>query len=217
MYNVKCIIDSMVMKKFLLTSLMIVFSVLAIHAQSHGVMKFAGPSTFGVSAMDAWQDNESDTILFLMNSVSDADITIPAMFYKAMQLTIPSFTIHGATFSMDYTTRNATFVEQTFQETAIVDGEEKQITGISFSAFYNHAEKAFELQIVFSYGKMPFPVTYSIKAAYVSPETGIVDVRSQKEDVRGNYNLSGLSLPLGGVGRNSSQILIRGGKKMLMR
>ena len=205
------------MKKFLLTSLMIVFSVLAIHAQSHGVMKFAGPSTFGVAAMDAWQDNESDTILFQMNSASDADITIPTMYYKAMQLTIPSFTIHGAAFSMDYTTRNATFAEQTFEETVTVDGEEKQIKGTSFSAFYNHAEKVFELQMVISYGRMPFPVTYSIKAAYVSPETGIFEVRSQKEDVRGDYNLSGLSLPLGGVGGGSSQILIRGGKKILMR
>ena len=188
-----------------------------VHAQSHGVMKFAGPSTFGVAVMDAWQDNENDTILFLMNSVSDADITIPAMYYKAMQLTIPSFTIHGATFSMDYTTRNATFAEQTFEEVITVDGEEKQIKGTSFSAFYNHAEKVFELQTVISYGKMPFPVTYSIKAEYVSPETGIDEVRRQKEDVNGNsvYDLSGLSLPVGGIG--GGRVIIQGGKKMLMR
>ena len=143
------------MKNFLLTILMIVISVPAMLAQPHGAMKFVGPSTFGVAAMDAWQDNEKDTILFLMNSGSDADITIPAMFYKAMNLTIPSFTIHGAQFSMDYTTRNATFAEQTFEETITVEGEEKQIKGTSFSAFYNHAEKVFELQLVVSYGKMP--------------------------------------------------------------
>ena len=150
-----------------------------------------------------------------MNSASDADITIPAMYYKAMQLTIPSFTIHGAQFSMDYTTRNATFDEQTFEETVVVDGEEKQITGTSFSAFYNHAEKVFELQMVISYGRMPFPVTYSIKAAYVSPETGIYDVRSQKEDVRGDnsYDLNGSrinTIP-------SGKIIIQGGKKILIR
>jgi hypothetical protein len=138
------------MKKTILIVLTTMFSNLLMSAQSHGAMKFAGPSTFGVAAMDAWQDNESDTILFLMNSASDADITIPAMYYKAMQLTIPSFTIHGAQFSMDYTTRNATFDEQTFEETVVVDGEEKQITGTSFSAFYNHAEKVFELQMVIS-------------------------------------------------------------------
>jgi hypothetical protein len=202
------------MKKTILIVVMTMFSYVLMNAQSHGAMKFAGPSTFGVAAMDAWQDNESDTILFLMNSVSDADITIPAMYYKAMQLTIPSFTIHGATFSMDYTTRNATFDEQTFEETIVVDGEEKQIKGTSFSAFYNHAEKVFSLQMVISYGKMPFPVTYSIQAEYVSPETGIYDVRSQKEDVRGDksYDLNGLSLPM-----RSARIIIQGGKKILMR
>jgi len=202
------------MKKTILIVVMTMFSYVLMNAQSHGAMKFAGPSTFGVAAMDAWQDNESDTILFLMNSVSDADITIPAMYYKAMQLTIPSFTIHGATFSMDYTTRNATFDEQTFEETIVVDGEEKQIKGTSFSAFYNHAEKVFLLQMVISYGKMPFPVTYSIQAEYVSPETGIYDVRSQKEDVRGDksYDLNGLSLPM-----RSARIIIQGGKKILMR
>ena len=203
------------MKNFLLTILMIVISVPAMLAQSHGAMKFAGPSTFGVAAMDAWQDNESDTILFLMNSASDADITIPAMFYKAMNLTIPSFTIHGAQFSMDYTTRNATFAEQTFEEIAVVDGEEKQIKG-SFSAIYNHSAKLFELQLIISYGRMPFPVTYSIKAEYVSPETGIAEIVSpypSRKNGENRYELSGLrtnSVP-------SGRIVIQGGKQMLMR
>lgn len=211
------------MKNFLLTILMIVISVPAMLAQSHGAMKFAGPSTFGVAAMDAWQDNESDTILFLMNSASDADITIPAMFYKAMNLTIPSFTIHGAQFSMDYTTRNATFAEQTFEETITVEGEEKQIKGTSFSAFYNHAEKVFELQLVVSYGKMPFPVTYSVKATYVSPETGIASLPSPLKGGSQGYNLSGMhmntnTLPLReGQGVGLRGIYIINGKKMLMR
>ncbi len=212
------------MNKILLTVSLIVFSIIGMNAQSHGVMKFAGPSTFGVAVMDAWQDNESDTILFQMNSVSDADITIPAMYYKAMQLTIPSFTIHGAQFSMDYTTRNATFAEQTFSETITVGEAEKQITGTSFSAFYNHAEKVFELQMVISYGNMPFPVTYSVRAAYVSPETGIIEVKSQEsrvksqgETVKSNsvYDLSGRQVSSHRVG--SVRILIQDGKKMLIR
>ena len=204
------------MKNFLLTILMIVISVPAMLAQPHGAMKFVGPSTFGVAAMDAWQDNENDTILFLMNSGSDADITIPAMFYKAMNLTIPSFTIHGAQFSMDFTTRNATFAEQTFEETIVVDGEEKQIKGTSFSALYNHAAKLFELQLIISYGRMPFPVTYSIKAEYVSPETGIAEIVSpypSRKNGENRYELSGLrtnSVP-------SGRVIIQGGKKMLMR
>ena len=203
------------MKNFLLTILMIVISVPAMLAQPHGAMKFVGPSTFGVAAMDAWQDNEKDTILFLMNSGSDADITIPAMFYKAMNLTIPSFTIHGAQFSMDFTTRNAIFAEQTIEETLVVDGEEKQIKG-SFSAIYNHSAKQFELQLIISYGRMPFPVTYSIKAEYVSPETGIAEIVSpypSRKNGENRYELSGLrtnSVP-------SGRVIIQGGKKMLMR
>lgn len=211
------------MKKVLLTILTIVFSVSAMRAQSHGVMKFAGPSTFGVAAMDAWQDNENDTILFQMNSTSDADITIPVMYYKAMNLTIPSFTIHGAQFSMDYTTRNATFAEQTFEETVVVDGEEKQIKGTSFSAFYNHAEKRFELQMVISYGKMPFPVTYSVKATYVSPDTGIASLPSPLKGGSQGYNLSGMhlntnTLPLReGQGVGLRGIIIINGRKVLVK
>lgn len=201
------------MKKNVLAILMIVFSVSVMRAQSHGVMKFAGPSTFGVAAMDAWQDNDNDTILFQMNSTSDADITIPVMFYKAMNLTIPSFTIHGAQFSMDYTTRNATFAEQTFEETVVVDGDEKQIKGTSFSAFYNHAEKVFELQMVISYGKMPFPVTYSAKATYVSPDTGIDEVNNQASQQLPAYHLSGLQM----IGGDFGRIIIQDGKKILMR
>jgi len=205
------------MKKAIILAILMVnvhFSIL--YAQSHGAMKFAGPSTFGVAAMDAWQDNESDTILFLMKSASDADITIPAMFYKAMNLTIPSFTIHGAQFSMDYTTRNATFAEQTFEEIAVVEGEEKQIKGTSFSAFYNHAEKVFELQMVISYGKMPFPVTYSIKAAYVSPETGIAEIisfRPLRESEEKVFHLSGQQVKT----IPSGKIIIQGSKKILIR
>ena len=211
------------MKTIILTITLTMCSFVLANAQSHGVMKFAGPSTFGVAAMDAWQDNENDTILFLMNSASDADITIPAMFYKAMNLTIPSFTIHGAQFSMDYTTRNATFAEQTFEETITVEGEEKQIKGTSFSAFYNHAEKVFELQLVISYGKMPFPVTYSVKATYVSPETGIASLPSPLKGGSQGYNLSGMhmntnTLPLReGQGVGLRSIYIINGKKMLMR
>ena len=57
------------MKTIILTITLSMCSFMLANAQSHGVMKFAGPSTFGVAAMDAWQDNECDTILFQMNSM----------------------------------------------------------------------------------------------------------------------------------------------------
>jgi len=182
-------------------------------AQPRNVMKFAGPSTFGVEAMNAWQDNENDTILFQMNSTTDADITIPALTYHALQLTIPSFTIHGATFSFDFTTHNAVFENQTFEETLIVDGVEKKITGYSFNALYNHADHQFDLQMVISYGKMPVQVTYKISAAYITPETSIttptVTSSNRSQSV---YNSAGQSVTLSHRG-----LYIMDGRKVWIR
>ena len=152
---------------------------LTLYAQPNAAMRFAGPSTFGVAAMNAWQDNETDTIAFVMTSTSQADITLPTMAYKAMNVTIPSFTIHGLTFDFDTATRDASFGQQTYTETLTVEGAEKVITGSAFVAEYNHAEKSFTLETSLSYGRMPVVVTYKIKAQYVDPEaTEIADVQS---------------------------------------
>ena len=81
----------------------------------------------------------------------------------------------------------------------------------------------FELQFVVSYGKMPFPVTYSVKATYVSPETGIASLTSPLNGGSQGYNLSGMhmntnTLPLReGQGVGLRGIYIINGKKMLMR
>ena len=131
------------MKKILTLFAVILISVAAMAQPA--AMKFAGPAKFGVEAMDAWQDNESDTIVFKMNDATNGDITLPAFTYNAMKLTIPSFTIHGLKFDFDATTRNATFPEQEYKETIIVDGVEKAITGYSFSGSYNAKDNTFTL------------------------------------------------------------------------
>ena len=148
----------------------ILFACLTAMAQ-HGEMKFAGPSKFGVEAMDAWQDNESDTIVFKMNSTSEADITLPALTYEAMKTTIPSFTIHNLKFDYDMTTRNASFPEQEYEETIKVGDEEKTVTGSYFKAEYNATEKSFKITTKLSYGRMPVVVTYIINAVYVKDKT----------------------------------------------
>lgn len=201
--------------KRIFTSLVALCAATLMMAQPHGGMKFAGPSRFGVEAMNAWQENENDTIVFLMKSMSEADITIPTMNYKAMGLTIPSFTIPSARFSMDMATRNAVFDEQTFETTATVDGEVKQIKGTSFSATYNHAGQTFEIQMVISYGKMPFPVTFSINAAYVKPETdtAITGVNASAVDVKKVYDLQGQTVRQ----VRSGTIYIINGQKQIVR
>ena len=148
----------------------ILFACLTAMAQ-HGEMKFAGPSKFGVEAMDAWQDNETDTIVFKMNSTSEADITLPALTYEKMETTIPSFTIHNLKFDYDMTTRNASFPEQEYVETIKVGDEEKTVTGSYFKAEYNATEKSFSITTKLSYGRMPVVVTYSINAVYVKDKT----------------------------------------------
>ena len=178
------------MKKTLLSGALAIIMSATAMAQ-HSVMNFAGKAEYGVAGVEqSWVEHESDTIQFKMNSASDADITLPSIDYNG--LVIPSFTIHGATFTYDMSTRNADFEEQTFEETVLVNGEEKTITGSSFSGTYTHADKIFNLTAVFKYGKMPFPVTYILTdAAYFVP-TGIEDIAADASDnsLKGVYDLT---------------------------
>lgn len=179
------------MKKILTLFAVVLISVAAMAQPA--AMKFAGPAKFGVEAMDAWQDNESDTIMFKMNDATNGDVTLPAFTYNAMKLTIPSFTIHGLKFDFDATTRNATFPEQEYKETIFVDGVEKAITGYSFSGSYNAKENTFTLTAKLSYGKMPVQVTYTINAVYVKEATVIESTQTtiNNEHSSAVYDLSG--------------------------
>ena len=188
----------------------ILFACLTAMAQ-HGEMKFAGPSRFGVEAMDAWQDNETDTIVFKMNSATEADITLPALTYNAMNVTIPSFTIHNLKFDYDMTTHNASFPEQTYSETITVGDEEKTVKGSSFTAVYNATEKSFKITTKLSYGKMPVVVTYTIDAVYVKETTTGINSVATNNAQSIIYDLSGRKV----AEPKAGGIYIVNGKKMM--
>lgn len=147
--------------KRIFTLLFAVLTATTIMAQMHGPMKFVGASNMSVSTMSI--DNPSDTILFAMNGMESGNITLPEM--KGMQ-TIPSFTISGATFTMGEN-HVVTFADQTFSTKVTVNGAEKKITGTSLSGTYNMADNSLSLTVVFQYGSMPMPMTYSVKGYYV--------------------------------------------------
>ena len=188
----------------------ILFACLTAMAQ-HGEMKFAGPSKFGVEEMNAWQENEKDVIIFKMNSTSEADITLPALTYNKMNVTIPSFTIHNLKFDYDMATRNASFPEQEYVETFKVGDEEKTVTGSSFKAEYNATEKSFKITTKLSYGKMPVVVTYIIDAVYVKEETTGINSVAASNAQPIYYDLSGRKVAEPKVGG----IYIVNGKKMM--
>lgn len=139
-------------------------------AQQHTPMSFVGASNAKVLTMDV--NNESDTIQFKMNDLTSGDITLPEM--KGMSA-IPSFTIKRATFTMG-ANHVVEFPSQEFSATVSVDGNEKTIKGSSLSATYNMANNSFDLSATFTYGSMPFPVTYTVKGYYVKPVTDAISV-----------------------------------------
>lgn len=157
------------MKKFF-TLLAALFVATTMMGQMHGPMKFVGASNMSVSSTS--NDNPSDTILFEMADMETGHITLPAM--KGMQ-TIPSFTIRDLKFSMG-ADHVITFAQQPFSSSVTVGGEEKTITGTSFSGTYNMADHALSLTAVFKYGKMPLEMTYTIKSYYVKAVSGGISV-----------------------------------------
>lgn len=156
--------------KRIFTLLFAVLTATTIMAQMHGPMKFVGASNMSVSTMSI--DNPSDTILFAMNGMESGDITLPEM--KGMQ-TIPSFTISGATFALGEN-HVVTFADQTFSTKVTVNGAEKNITGTSLSGTYNMADNSLSLTVVFQYGSMPMPMTYSVKGYYVKTVSNPITV-----------------------------------------
>ena len=135
----------------------------------HTPMKFSGKATIEVSGSTV-STLESDTVKY-----SGSDVTLPEMRYG--QMVIPSFTIHGVQFSMDMSTMTVTFPDQQFNETIIVNGVEKEITGTSLAGIYAHdAYNTFTLKATFKYGDMPLPLTYNITAYYIKDYTDKLDV-----------------------------------------
>ncbi|WP_417097121.1 calycin-like domain-containing protein [Leyella stercorea] len=171
--------------KRIFTLLFAVLTATTIMAQMHGPMKFVGASKMSVSTMNI--DNPSDTILFAMNGMESGNITLPAM--KGMQQTIPSFTISGAKFTLGEN-HVVTFADQTFSTKVKVDGAEKNITGTSLSGTYNMADNSLSLTVVFQYGNMPMPMTYSVKGYYVKAVSNPITVTVGGQFTYNNDNVT---------------------------
>lgn len=171
--------------KRIFTLLFAVLTATTIMAQMHGPMKFVGASNMTVSTMNI--DNPSDTILFAMNGMESGNITLPAM--KGMQQTIPSFTISGAKFTLGEN-HVVTFADQTFSTKVKVDGAEKNITGSSLSGTYNMADNSLSLTVVFQYGNMPMPMTYTVKGYYVKAVSNPITVTVGGQFTYNNDNVT---------------------------
>jgi len=208
------------MKKIFTLFTLVLSGVVAM-AQSYSPMKFAGAATFGGTFMgiEVTQTNESDTIVFTMNSTKAGDISHSALTFKEMGMTIPAFTVHNATFSFDMATMDATFDEQEFEEILTIVNEdgstvEKKITGKINAAKYTMADKTFALDITFKYGNMPASITYVIAAKYVKEDsdTAIEAISAEAESAE-VYDLMGSRTAT----LQSGRICLRNGKKVLMK
>ena len=190
---------------------------LSTQAQNHEPMYFAGPSSFsGVfMGITASQENPSDTICFTLKSDASGDITMPAVTFDSMRLTIPSFTIHDASFAFDAATLSSTFTaEQTISESIEVEGVEKKISGTLHEAAYVHADKTFSMKLTYTYGSMPGSITYIINASYVQP-AGIGHIAADAAPTTGETPLFDLSgRRVAGHSRHPG-IYLKNGKKII--
>jgi len=202
--------------KHLLTFLFLLLTLLTLTVQAQpGAMSFAGPSKFGIASMNAWQENASDTLVLEMTSETEAKLTFPSLTYNVMAMTLPSFTVQSLKFEYDPATHDASFPEQKFQTSVLVDGKEKLIEGYSFVAAYNHASQSFEVTARFNYGTMPVSlggVTYILSATYVVPASALTAIEATAAPVQPAYDLQGRRQPNNRVG----QIMVVDGKKCII-
>ena len=163
------------MKK--ISTLLLAFGIaMGVSAQQHGAMRFAGVANFSVAGVSV--NVNSDTVVYAGTTGTQADITIPQMKYSmgGRDMTIASFTIHNASFSMDMATMTAAFGSQDYNETITVDGAEKAIKGTLEASYQHDAFNTFTLTTTFTYGAMQMPITYVIKAYYIKEFTNSIDV-----------------------------------------
>ncbi len=158
------------MKKIYTLIVALIATVLTANAQGpHGAMTFAGKSNY-YAMMYGQKAGEttvpSDSIIY-----AGSDFTLPSMSYG--DLSVPSFTITGTTFTGGYA--GVTWEDQTFKTTVTdATGAEKTINGSSLKGTFTHDGDIYKLvlEVTFTYGNMPFPVTYSIEGYYVKEYTG---------------------------------------------
>ncbi len=199
------------MKK-IFTLLLLFVATLSSYAQ-HGALYFTGPSTF--KAFTATVEVKSDTLALSLNVENmTADITLPEMYYADMMLTVPSFTIKDIPFEGSYASGGYTFSSDSYTATAIDGaGEEKTYTGTALAATYDHKAQEFAIETTFTYGKMPFPISYSFKGNYNRVLTGISTLSAEEGSSDHIYDLQGrrIAQPQRGL------LYIKNGKKYIAK
>lgn len=167
------------MKKLFLVLVLVTATLCSAYSQNgHSDMTFAGKSHFFVTMNGAQvgeTDIPSDTLIY-----ASGDFILPAMTYGKM--VIPSFQIKGTKYSGGY--NGVIWDDQTFSATAVdASGEEKTVTGSSLKGSMTHENGIYRLvlDVTFTYGSMPFPITYSIESYYIKEYVGenIVNVGGQ--------------------------------------
>ncbi len=158
------------MKRISTLIVALIATVLTVNAQGpHAAMTFAGKSYYYVTMMSsktAETHVASDSIIY-----AGSNFILPSMSYN--DLTIPSFTITGTNFTGGY--GGVTWEDQTFTSTVTdATGAEKTITGSSLKGAFTHDGDIYKLvlEVTFTYGSMPFPLTYSIEGYYVKEYAG---------------------------------------------
>ncbi len=158
------------MKKLFTLIVALAAPVQTINAQApHGAMTFVGQSQFYVTMMGNKAGETtvaSDTLIY-----AGADFTLPDISYNG--LVIPSFTIKNTVFTGGY--GGVTWEDQTFTASVVDEsGATKNITGTSLKGSFTHGNGIYKLllEVTFSYGNMPFPLTYSIESYYVKDYAG---------------------------------------------
>lgn len=196
----------------------LIFGIIAattLFAQNHGPMKFEGPSNFSNTDMGVSVDNQHDTIVFTMKSMTAGDITIPTLHYAAMNMVIPSYTIADAPYSFDMSTMTATFEVKDYDVTVTdANGNEKHITGQIQEAVYcgTNGQHTFKLTCTLKYGNMPLILTYTIDAVYVREETSLNQVENPAQNAP-IYDLTGKQVSDIVAGR----IYFQNGRKFICR
>lgn len=183
-------------------------------AQYDNAVTLVGEATFGGTFMgvEVSQTNPSDTIIVQTKDGDVADITLPALTFTQMGMTIPSFTIHNATYAYDAEAFGAVFTEeQAINETVATDKGDKAFVGKINYGKILFAETSFDFSATYKYGVMPGEITYTIKAKFFDPE-GIQDIQTDRNTAN-CYDLSGRRV----IAPVKGQMYITNGRKFIAK
>lgn len=175
------------MKKIFTLIVALVATLSAMAQGMHGPLNFVGKLDIEVQGNVVYSSTDSKVVY------SGSDIILPEVPY-ASNMTMPSFAIHNVTFNFDKTTMAVVFPKQNISETITVNGVEKSIAG-TIEGSYSHTTNKMLLTVVFTYGSMPMPLTYTIDADYQkeSAVQGVSEMVAEAGDGK-VYSLDGKEL-----------------------